>query len=382
MNESNRKQVRLTTFGFDARTEEGFRITFRGPGQGRAVIVDQDAADFGIINMDSAEAPALLAAYETKYPGRPAIKLSVREGQENDLFYVKKPASIEDMLAAVDRLVAELNSASVVDEKAAADEIKEAVADSSVQRAMNAVPSIQPAAAKGKSKAQVSLFYNPKDYLQSEVHSAVEYSKTREVAVELWVLVGKENWKKIIFLPNVDRVLTSLNDKELKFYCSSPLSLLDYKMYRRNEKETERLEGQTGADKRGISYESFLWKVALCTSQGRLPQGVSVRENAQLKHWPNLTRLYPIVGSMRIATLMIGQPRTLPVIAKALKMPAGRVFAFYSAAYAIGIAGAQGDNAPEFAKTSIPKRHRDHTLLGQIIKRLKKNDDPEVEAFV
>lgn len=355
-------------------------MTFRGPGQGKAVIVEEDAADFGIINMDSADAPSLLEQYQSRYPGRPIIKLSVKENEDNDALYVKKPARIDDMLAAVDRLIAALDNVVAEDSSD-----QEAPTEQSVAaEAENIQPQeevAQPIPSVGKPKAKVSLFYNPKEYLQGEIHSAVEYSRSRGIAVELWVLVGQENWKKIIFLPKIDKVLTSLTDKELKFYCSSPLMLLDYKMYRRNEKETYRLIEQVEREKRGISYESFLWKVALCTSQGRLPQGVDVKSVAQLKHWPNLTRLYPIVGSMRIATLMVDQPRALPVVAKVLKMPAGRVFAFYSAAHAIGIAGATDTSMPQLAKPTVPQKHRDHTLFGRIMKRLRKNGNQDVEAF-
>ncbi len=379
MSDHVKKQVRLTTFGFDTRSEEGFRMTFRGPGQGRAVIVDEDSADFGIINMDSVDAAALLETYEMRHPGRSVIKLSVQGGGEGDALYVKKPARIDDMLKAVDHLISELGSSA--DDKTKLIAEKESVDEGKTTFKVQGAPQAVEFSASVKKKPKVSLFYSPKDYLQGEIHSAVDYSKSRNVAVELWVLVGQENWKKIIFLPRIDKVLTSLTDKELKFYCSSPLMLLDYKMYRRNEKETERLETKVESEERGIAYESFLWKVALCTSQGRLPQGVSVRDTAQLKHWPNLTRLYPVVGSMRIATLMVDQPRSLPVIAKVLKMPAGRVFAFYSAAHAIGIAGEAGNHLPQLAKASVPQKHRDHTLFGRIMKRLKKDNDPDVEVL-
>jgi len=64
-----------------------------------------------------------------------------------------------------------------------------------------------------------------------------------------------------------------------------------------------------------------------------------------------------------------------------LNIPTGRVFAFYSAAYAIGIASGNR-NAIEVDSYCMPQRHRDHGLLGSILKRLKKNTDPDAEVFV
>ena len=43
------QQLRLATFGFDERFQEVFRLTFKGPGKGKALLVDQQSADFGII---------------------------------------------------------------------------------------------------------------------------------------------------------------------------------------------------------------------------------------------------------------------------------------------------------------------------------------------
>ena len=156
--------------------------------------------------------------------------------------------------------------------------------------------------------------------------------------------------------------------------------MMNHKMYRRNERESSLIQARIEQEGRGISYEAFLWKVALYTSQGRLPNGTSVRKATQLKQWPNLTRLYPVAGSMRIAALMIEQPHSLPVIAKVLNMPLSRVFSFYSAVCAIGIVG-DANGSVELSKQSFPQRHRDHTLFGRILKRLKGNNEQLTDVF-
>ncbi|HHJ81348.1 MAG TPA: hypothetical protein ENJ65_06910, partial [Candidatus Tenderia electrophaga] len=81
---THNKQLRLAAYGFDERSEEGFRMVFKGPGQGKALLVDEGSAEFGIINLDAADSPRLLDEYEKRHPGKPAIKLSVRPLDNND----------------------------------------------------------------------------------------------------------------------------------------------------------------------------------------------------------------------------------------------------------------------------------------------------------
>ncbi len=157
--------------------------------------------------------------------------------------------------------------------------------------------------------------------------------------------------------------------------------MMNHKLYRRNDRESALIQEKIEQERRGVSYEAFLWKVAIFTSQGCLPHGASARKATQLKQWPNLTRLYPVAGSMRIATLMVEQPNSLLVIAKVLKMPLARVFEFYSAASAIGIVDDLNGGA-DLSKQSFPQRHRDHTLFGRILKRLVRNDEQETEILV
>lgn len=384
MSDGKHKQVRLSAIGFDDRSAESFKIAFKGPGKGKAVLVDDSKADGGIFNMDSATAKAQWASYRERNPNKPTIILGVSDPRIDGALFVKKPATIDQLLEAVDRLINEIGHEEPVfqaDERPTFRiEAAERNDDGWGQAIASANTAKKPEAEVSVKNSKFSLFYNPRDYLQSEIHSAIEYSLKNLVAVELWIMAGDDRWGKIIFLPGVKKVLTSFSDGELKQYCSTPLPLVTHKLYRRKPKDTQELEERVAKEQRGCRYESFLWKTALYTSLGRLPEGTNLSSAMQLKQWPNLTRLYPLGGSMRIATLLVDQPRTLPVIAKVLKMPVGRVFSFYSAACAIGIMDSVEPAALNLAKTIEPKKHRDHTLFGRILKRLR-NGESEFEAY-
>lgn len=399
MRNQRNKQIRLSTFGFDKRMQESFRMTFKGPGKGKALLVDEHSADFGIINLDAVNSKEYLEEYSRRYPGRSAIKFSVKEPEKDDALYVKKPAKINDVLLAIDKLIDELESLQIEAKQSSQQTL---LPVKKINKKNDSMPTVAELKLKEKKEARVtkpikaiqkspnkniatkkqkiSLYYNPKDYLQSEIHSAVEFSNTRGLAVELWVMCGDDQWKKFVFLPQLQKVLTSLTDKELRVCCTSPLSLMNHKMYRRNEKESAKIQAMVEKDDRGICYEAFLWKVALYTSQGRLPEGSSIKAATQLKHWPNLTRLKPVAGGMRITKLLVDQPCELPVIAKVLKMPASRVFAFYSAACAIGLVGGSNEHV-DLVNRTMPQRHKDHTLFGRILRRLKGDGDPDLEMY-
>ncbi len=396
MNSQRREQIRLATFGFDARTEESFRLTFKGPGKGKALLVEESAADFGIINLDAVDSKKYIDEYSRCFPGRSVIKFSIKEPEKYDALYVKKPAKIDDVLLAIDKLIEELEILQSEESKSSPHAFQEIKKSSNNSDSVSTVSESKtklnneiqitksfkefPIKNAASEKQKTSLYYNPKDYLQSEIHSAVEFSNTRGLAVELWVMYGDDQWRKFVFHPQLQKVLTSLTDKELQVCCTSPLSLVNHKLYRHNEKETAKIQELVNNDNRSISYDAFLWKVALFTSQGRLPEGTNLKTAVQLKQWPNLTRLTPVDGGMRIAKLLVDQPRELPLVAKVLNMPASRVYAFYSAACAIGLVDESGEYV-DLMTPSMPERHKHHTLFGRILRRLKGNSDPNIEMY-
>lgn len=91
--------------------------------------------------------------------------------------------------------------------------------------------------------------------------------------------------------------------------------------------------------KNQMEMEAFLWKLALYTYRGYLPEGISVNQPVYLKYWPNLTRFEPTPNAMRIASLMCRQPVPLAFVVRILGIPQMHAFNFYAAAHAAGFAG-------------------------------------------
>jgi len=121
--------------------------------------------------------------------------------------------------------------------------------------------------------------------------------------------------------------------------------------------------------------EAFLWKLALYTYRGRIPKGTDVQEPVYLRYWPNLTRLEPIPNGMRIASLWSRQPTSLASLVGRLGIPQKQVFAFYTAANSIGLAGPATRQADGMLTASLPMMGvRSHTIIQQLADKLIRKD--------
>lgn len=88
-----------------------------------------------------------------------------------------------------------------------------------------------------------------------------------------------------------------------------------------------------------ITLDALLWKLAVWTARGRLPEGADPVARYYLRCWPNFTRLMVIPHAVRIAALGVREPMSLIFIADALEIAPADVFSFYYSAMAIGLAG-------------------------------------------
>lgn len=122
-----------------------------------------------------------------------------------------------------------------------------------------------------------------------------------------------------------------------------------------------------------VELEAFLWKLALYTYRGYLPEGVNVNKPVYLKYWPNLTRLEPTPSAMRIASLLCRQPVALAFIVRILNIPQGHVFNFFAAANATGFAGPAVREVDNMFLPSYLDELGDSTVPGYIGKSTSRN---------
>jgi hypothetical protein len=86
-----------------------------------------------------------------------------------------------------------------------------------------------------------------------------------------------------------------------------------------------------------LGLTTLLWQVALWSCRGRLLAGIDPDTPLRLRQWPNLTRLAPLPGALRIAGLWSRTPTSLRVAVSLLKMEPGPLCNFIAASHALGL---------------------------------------------
>ncbi len=388
MRTSGENSFTATVYGMDERSCEALRMAFDGPGKGCCTLTDDAAsADMSIINMDSVDGKSLLEKVRNDYPLRHIIVLSVNDPQFENTHYVARPIRVDVLIKTIKK-VSQLPLleprrvgaaiATKVELAAAATtrqtgEVNAPAAEQTSRIEANQRPVSRPRIPKvdfSQAESKETYFYDPENHLQGEIATAIKRAVKKNIAVQLSIRMGGE-WKTITVLPEAKKVITSISDLWLERLCTSPLCTLEVKMRTHNKTNSFELEYRAVETKAGRSIDAFLWQVALWSAQGRVPLGTDLKAPVYLRHWPNITRLSVSPGMMRIVTLLIGQPRNLPLISQVLGIPYSQVFSLYSAAHAIGLAGSAHRMADTLIAPEPPKLHRLHGLFGKILNKLK-----------
>ena len=129
--------------------------------------------------------------------------------------------------------------------------------------------------------------------------------------------------------------------------------------------------GDTSEDALTYTLPSLFWKVALWASRGRLPEGTSLTQPIFLRRWPNFTRLQVTPYAFAIAALWAEQPRSLLDTARHLQIPQRYVFAFYSAAKSLQLAGETRRAADTLIQPQEITASKQRGLLGRLLDRLR-----------
>jgi len=215
--------------------------------------------------------------------------------------------------------------------------------------------------------------YNPKNYYQGYVQSAAKIAFDKSIAVKL-----SSAWKPLILLPSSREILLDADDKQLRAFASVNVKSIPI--------STTKIMTITPANiaEEAIStnlekfqdLNSFLWKLACWTSKGRYIAVLDLERPIYLKQWPNFTRLVITPHAMRVASLLVAKPRTIPDIIQVLKIKPQYVFIFVSAAYTIGILE-QINNQDKTVKMEdsvnhpVKKKAQKKGLLNRILNKLK-----------
>jgi hypothetical protein len=411
---------------------------FRGPCQNQATIIDQEKdADAFLIDLDTPHGAKLLAQQREQHPERVLILLSVKDQPEDvGTVFVKKPAQAQGMIAAIEKARTLAKPAAPkqkpslfgwatrksAPEKAPPPPPPQAKPQKPPERKPSAPPApARPAVSVNAQGMKVvarpdtddssvhkvamlldeqgfksylghrddidpsrqdqlaTVFYDPKVFLQGHIQSAIKVAFARNEAIRL-----ETPWKSITILPQQGLIHILADEAQIRAACGIPFrNIVGMDVDAVSLQQAINIKPVNPADleeilksKDLVRLDAFLWKVALFTSKGRLPKGIDLEQGFFLKRWPCMTRLMLPPHAMRIAAMLVQKPYSLFDAARRIGVRQQYVFAFVSAAHALGLVGQQPipvevETPAETAKPDRAAQPERQSLFKKILSRLK-----------
>ena len=366
--------LRVCALGFDTRSYMALQLFFQGKCSDKANLSGEEGADLAIIDLDSFNSAKILAAERERYPHRPLILLSLEEQHDSlpGSIYIKKPVQIQNMLAALDDMRSRLSGAKSPDRVVPFKTIPE----TSEVPANPAVAASRPAKVKvfvAREETQntgyaASLLdekgfgdyigslqdidagnplelraaqYDPRRHFQGYLQSACKAALSKNCALRL-----NTGWKPITIFPQSREIWIDADDQQLRSFCLVPVHSIADLDFADGGSAVMTVTPASAVKAKDEEYDpskvqrmdALVWKVALWTSAGRVPDDIDLTRPVYLRHWPNFTRLLVFPHAMRVAAVLSEQPRSLLDVARVLNIRQQYVFAFFSAARAIGLA--------------------------------------------
>lgn len=391
--------LKLSAFGMDERALNMFRLFLGGPGDNRAVLVnDPGEAEALLIDLDSVQGKALFARQRELYPTQPCIVLALRPTPvAGDCIFVQKPAQGEHMLLAIEQargLIGQepvpypgfSNTAGKGSQRMPVKVVKAEKTESHTHQVAMRMDEQAFFGYLGRRSdidpsdpLQVaSLYYDPDHYLQGLFQKVCLQALTLGEPVRV-----PTPWLPITMLPRHRKVWVDADEAQLRAACAVRLHYLSSSVLGATsltldravelpEEEADRL----ATDPKAMPIATFLWKVALWTSKGLVPRGIDLNHKVRLIRWPNFTRLAVIPHALRVAALLHQAPHTIFEAARVLGVRQQIVAAFCSASWALGLVELQPSSEPEYQPEAVesaprPAQAEKTSLLKSILQRLK-----------
>ncbi|MEJ2610765.1 MAG: hypothetical protein P8179_11940 [Candidatus Thiodiazotropha sp.] len=341
--------IRLAAIGMDQRQRNALRMLFDTKCQNRYVLMEEESSEICILDLDVFGGERLWQEFRQRHPHRPLILVSLNEREVDNVhtLFVKKPIPVDHLISALDQQYCTLNKTAP---PIPAIRIEEPPPSQPSQPSQHATP---PASARtthrvaslmSSSQEQVfvgtspdidpndpaqlaKIYYNPQHYLQGHIQQALNLAvqHNKNVAIE-------GPWPAIELMIKTRQIVVDVGERQLRPFCTIPDATREVPLRIHDDERPT-----TG--RREYAISAFMWQLALWASRGRLPAGTDLYQPIYLRRWPNFTRLVVTPYALAIAALWSEQPRSLIDTAQTLNIPQRYVFAFYSAAKAVQLAG-------------------------------------------
>ncbi len=338
MSESALEPVKVAAPWMDERSHNMLREFFREGLQSRCVLVEPERAHAILVDVDRGDATRRLADARARWPEVAIIELSVNYADQ--ALFVRKPLRPKGMARALmsvrrklrlsDDPVAESVSTGDADSSAATRpdtplSPRGPVPDPGTEsHYVGQASDVDAMAPDTWARAQ----YDPADYLQGHLQRAAAMADERGRAVAMTGV-----WGCWVIPPGNGSVQVDIPDRQLRSLCVVSMGASDVRFDPLDN------AAELTCSPQFTPRDNLLWKVALWTARGRVPQTTPLDAPVYLRHWPDLNELLVTPDAIRIAALWLNHPINLMALAERLHIPQRHVFSFYAACAAIGLAG-------------------------------------------
>ncbi|MEE9396324.1 MAG: hypothetical protein V3V31_04855 [Methylococcales bacterium] len=392
MGKQNENRLRTVLLGMDERAQTALGMFLERYCQDRVVLVREESAEVSVIDMDVMRGEQLFQETRKKYPDRPVILLSLGKQISPGMFSVEKPVRPDAMVSVLKQVTNLLAKGASSDSSNQEDSQNDGFSAlrfnsrsySGLERRTHQVAlqfddrrysAVRKSVDLNDQEQVDNMHFNPKEYLLGSVLSAF-----RIACSENRVLRLETGWKPIIIVPDTQRVWVDADDKQLRSVAKVPtLSVSSIAADFRGKVSDVLLSPVSKTEKDALdpgsfqTMEAFLWKLALWTANGRVPDNIDFKQPVFLSRWPNFTRCLISPHALRISALLVRGPRTLSDLASVLNIRYDYALSFFTAAYALGFAGqAKQQSDTIVVQPQPPIKFRKHTgILSKILSRLR-----------
>ncbi|MCB1638400.1 MAG: hypothetical protein KDI15_06105, partial [Thiothrix sp.] len=209
--------------------------------------------------------------------------------------------------------------------------------------------------------------FTPENYLLNTILEALQLVRQSRQPTQIRL----PHNEFILLMPDVSLVYLTMDLYSESFtrLCEAPIQKGDARLHLPSTQEMTLLAEQVRRDARHThDLEALIWTSSLITSHGRLNRNTDAGKPLYLRAWPNLTRLEQFPHALRIAAIWSRKPGNVFDVAQWLDIPQRYVFAFHTAANAVGLFVADQDKIQQRREKPVEQKNRG--LFSRLLRRL------------
>ncbi|WP_457668521.1 hypothetical protein [Thiolapillus sp.] len=355
-------------------------------------VVEEHPRAIHIIDADDYRGQAALENLQSAnvgHKGPPVVVLGRELVAVHNGIALQKPFQPKQLLVAIETLAARMYESLEIDAlpSVTASSPKHVCSEESVEDAENIRKAPNQVATRGLSQsAALSLnereihahIGTTKDVNLDSPHAVtkVQYDPDQFLAqrmMELIKLADKEHkyirascCDVVFYIDSNQRCIRTLvKDKHLRTFGALPLDFKSFEYSMESE-----LPAEIEAHRFRYSYESFVWRMVLASSRGRLPLNTDLDQLFVLRRWPNLTRLLLFPHATQISALWIASPKSIREVIRQLAIPQRYVFAFFAATRLMEYLTPVDSSTQPVVEVVPEQEHKSRGLFRRLLKTL------------